>query len=109
MYEREMQMKETFGSRLRQLRLKSNLKQQQLAVLLDLNKSAISAYENNEREPGFDTLIRISEIFHVSTDFLLGCDLNTAIDASGLTSVEVTLLSELVANMTAKNRRINNM
>ncbi|MCD8150168.1 MAG: helix-turn-helix domain-containing protein [Clostridiales bacterium] len=99
-------MKETFGSRLKQLRLKNNLKQQQLATLLDVNKRAISAYENDDRQPCFDILIRIAEIFHVSTDYLLGCDSNTKIDVSGLNAVEIGLVSELVENMSAKNRRL---
>lgn len=63
-----------FGNRLKTLRIKK-LTQQQLADLLGLTKSVISAYENGLRYPAYDVLIKIARIFKVSTDFLLGVEI----------------------------------
>ncbi|MFR3008340.1 MAG: helix-turn-helix domain-containing protein, partial [Pseudoruminococcus massiliensis] len=42
-----------FGNRLKTLRIKKKLTQQQLADLLGLTKSVISAYENGLRYPAY--------------------------------------------------------
>jgi transcriptional regulator with XRE-family HTH domain len=62
-----------FADRLRNLRAEKKLKQKELQQILGLkSRSAISNYEKNDREPDFETLVKISEYFDVSTDFLLG-------------------------------------
>ena len=61
----------TFTSRLKQLRLNKNLRQEQVANLIVVNKSAISTYENHTRQPSFGILVRLATLFRVSTDYLL--------------------------------------
>lgn len=85
-----------FGNRLKTLRIKKKLTQQQLADLLGLTKSVISAYENGLRYPAYDVLIKISRIFKVSTDFLLGVEIKREIDTSGLTDEQVEALIVLI-------------
>lgn len=63
-----------FSNRLRELRIQSGLTQLQLAQRLGITKSVISLYELSERAPSPDILIRLANIFHVSTDYLLGLD-----------------------------------
>ncbi len=96
-------MIDSIGSRLKQLRVNQNLRQEQVADMIGVNKKQISAYENDSRQPSYDILMRLAALYHVSTDYILGCQTNRSIDVSGLTSVEVALISELVADMTAKN------
>ncbi|SFJ64548.1 Helix-turn-helix [Paenibacillus sp. UNC496MF] len=62
----------TFGERLADLRKKNKLTQEQLAQRIGVSQSTLAMYETSKREPSFDTLLLISEIFDVSTDFLLG-------------------------------------
>ena len=81
-----------FGNRLKTLRIKKKLTQQQLADLLGLTKSVISAYENGLRYPAYDVLIKIARIFKVSTDYLLGVEIKREIDTSGLTDEQVEAL-----------------
>lgn len=85
-----------FGNRLKTLRIKKKLTQQQLADLLGLTKSVISAYENGLRYPAYDVLIKIARIFKVSTDFLLGVEIKREIDTSGLTDEQVEALIVLI-------------
>ena len=92
-----------FGNRLKTLRIKKKLTQQQLADLLGLTKSVISAYENGLRYPAYDVLIKIASIFKVSTDFLLGVEIKREIDTSGLTDEQVEALIELIDTIRNSN------
>ena len=92
-----------FGNRLKTLRIKKKLTQQQLADLLGLTKSVISAYENGLRYPAYDVLIKIARIFKVSTDFLLGVEIKREIDTSGLTDELVEALIVLIDTIRNNN------
>lgn len=59
------------GKRLKSLREKNGLSQEQLAKKLNLTKSSISMYENNFRIPNVELLIEISKLFNVSIDYML--------------------------------------
>ena len=61
-----------FAKRLYELRKRANLKQTELAEKIALKSSAISKYEKGLTQPSMETLIRFAELFHVSTDYLLG-------------------------------------
>lgn len=61
-----------FGNRLSELRKQNNLTQKDLAEKFDLTPKAISFYELGQREPDIDTVIKLAEFFHVTTDYLLG-------------------------------------
>lgn len=63
-----------FAIRLKELRLKKRLTQKELAEKLNMQNTAISKYELNERKPDTDTLIQLSKYFNVSVDYLLGND-----------------------------------
>ena len=99
----------TFASRLRQLRIDKNLRQEQVAKLIGVNKSAISTYENNTRQPSFDILVRLATLYRVSTDYLLGMTNIRSLDLSGLSDEEVVAVSELVAIMTKRNEQLNSL
>ena len=58
--------------RLKELRRKKDITQEELAKQLQLSPSTIGMYETGRREPDFDTLQMIADYFHVSTDSLLG-------------------------------------
>ena len=92
-----------FGNRLKTIRIKKKLTQQQLADLLGLTKSVISAYENGLRYPAYDVLIKIARIFKVSTDFLLGVEIKREIDTSGLTDEQVEALIVLIDTIRNSN------
>jgi len=65
----------TFGGRLRRLRQEKELKQTELAKLLNLESSStISQYENEalNRIPDAQILQSLAEIFDCSVDYLLG-------------------------------------
>lgn len=88
-----------FGNRLKTLRIRENMTQQQLANKLGLTKSVISAYETDLRLPSYDVLIHIAKIFNVTSDFLLGLEQKQEIDLSGLTKDEIKALLNLIKAM----------
>ncbi len=94
------------STRLKHLRQEKHLKQEQVALLVGVTKSAVSAWELDMRQPSFEILVRLADLYRVSTDYLLGRTNSRSLDLSGLTTAEITIISELVASMTAKNKRL---
>ncbi|EIS9524135.1 helix-turn-helix transcriptional regulator [Clostridioides difficile] len=60
------------GEKLKQLRIKNNLKQSDLAKILDVTQGAIGMYENDQRTPPAESIVKLAEYFNVTTDYLLG-------------------------------------
>src|SRR5690606_5502028 len=52
-----------FGGRLRYLRTRKKLRQEDLAKELQISKSAVGMYERNEREPSFELVQKIANYF----------------------------------------------
>ena len=63
-----------FSIRIKELREKNNLSMEQLAKNLNVTKSRINMWENNGTVPRMDVLVKLSNYFKVSTDYLLGND-----------------------------------
>ena len=58
--------------RLRELRQFSNLTQREVAEKLSTTQTTIGKYERGELQPSIETLIKLSELFECSIDYLLG-------------------------------------
>lgn len=63
-----------FPEKLKELRLEKNMSRQYLANLLFVNVRTISYWELGQRECNLDQLIKISQVFGVTTDYLLGLE-----------------------------------
>ena len=61
----------TLGDKLSKLRKENNYTQEQLADVLGVSRQAISKWESNITYPETEKLIRISELFNCSLDYLL--------------------------------------
>lgn len=57
---------------LRDLRKEYGYSQKQVAEKLNISQQTYSDYENGKTEPATDTLIKISKLYNVSLDYLLG-------------------------------------
>lgn len=60
-----------FGHRLRDLRIKQGYTQEILAEKLELTRQSVSKWEAGQVLPEPETLMKISDIFNVSIDYLL--------------------------------------
>ncbi|MBR3298519.1 MAG: helix-turn-helix transcriptional regulator [Clostridia bacterium] len=92
-----------FGEKLRELRTSFGMTQAELASRLRVTKSIVSYYELHERTPSPDVLIKLADIFHVSTDYLLGIEQRKMIDVSGLSEADIKLILMTVESLREKN------
>lgn len=88
-----------FGVRLRALRQARRITQKELAERLGLTKSVVSAYETGMRYPSYDILVKISKLFHVSTDYLLGNEPHPSLSVDGLSEQDCELVRALIARL----------
>lgn len=65
-----------FGEKLKELRIEKNMTQDELGRIFEPNlaQSTIGTYEKGLREMSYNNLIRVSEYFNVSIDYLLGIE-----------------------------------
>lgn len=61
-----------FNDVLKKIRNENNLTQSDLAKKLGYTRTTISAWETGRNEPSYSDLVKISDIFEISLDFLLG-------------------------------------
>ena len=59
-------------NRIKILREELNMTQQELADKLDGAKSTVAMYEKGDRKPSMEVLLKLSEIFDCSIDYILG-------------------------------------
>lgn len=67
-----------FCNILKELRLKFQYTQEEMAKKLGVSKSTISMYENGNREPDFETLEAIADLFNVDMNYLYGRQSNAS-------------------------------
>lgn len=95
-----------FGSLLKDLRLQAGLTQKQLAERLWLSKATVSYYEQSLRYPSPEILVKIANVFHVSTDYLLGREGKAqTLDVTGLTEEDIALLQQMIEHFRRNNNR----
>lgn len=61
----------TFGEKLQTLRKRQGISQDALAEQLDVSRQAVSKWERDEAVPETDKIIRLAQLFGVTTDYLL--------------------------------------
>jgi transcriptional regulator with XRE-family HTH domain len=61
----------SFGTRLKEARLKKKLTQLAAAKRIGIDDTTLSKYENDKSEPDNETLQKLAELYEVTTDYLL--------------------------------------
>lgn len=61
-----------FSKRLKDLRINAVMTQKDLAALLNVAITTISSWECGTKQPSFETLILLTQIFNTSADYMLG-------------------------------------
>ena len=75
------------------------MSQSEVARRIGVSSSAVSAYEADQISPSLETLVKLANLFHVSTDYLLGVDYprdKAVLDTSGLNKQQLTVLQDLI-------------
>ena len=90
------------GDKLHKLRLEFNMSQKEVAGIINTSPSIISNYESGERTPSVENLMALANLYHCSTDYLLGFQTNendNTLDVSLLCGAQKALLQKLLATM----------
>ena len=66
-----------FSEKLKKLRKSKKITQEELAKIINVERSSIGKYESSTTIPSNETLIKIANYFNVSTDYLLGNEKET--------------------------------
>lgn len=61
----------TVADRLKELRKENNITQSELANMLDMAKGTVAMWEMGKRNPSFEALEKMSEIFDRRVDYIL--------------------------------------
>ena len=95
-----------FSEKLKALRTAKKMSQKDLADKVGVAKSVVSFYESGDRFPSYDVLIKISRIFNVTTDYLLGVERERMLDVSELSEDDISVVNTVVEALKKKNQNI---
>ena len=87
------------NKRIRELRLVQGYSQVALAERLGVSKQAVSNWENDNIQPSIEMLLRLADLFCVTTDYLLGREECLCLDMRGLDSKTAGHLALLIDNL----------
>lgn len=85
-----------------EVRISFGWTQVQLAQKLGVTKQTVSNWENDNIQPSIDMLVKLSNIFNVSTDYLLGLTPTNSINVDGLPTQFVSHIVQLIEDYKAK-------
>lgn len=91
------------GKRIKELRNRHKLTQTELAEKVGVTKSTVAAYENDSRQPSYEVLIKMAEVFKVSIDSLLLNRSENTIDVSGLNQDQIIMLKQMISSFKQSN------
>ena len=84
------------NERIKELRVLYKMNQIEFGKKLGVTKQCVSNWENNNIQPSVDMLVKIADIFSVTTDYLLGRDDKHYLDVSGLSDTQISNIQNIV-------------
>lgn len=90
------------SEKIRELRIRHEFTQLQLANKLGLTRSSVNAWEQGISVPSTQYVVELAKIFNVSTDYLLGVEKTSTVNVSGLEVKDVQVVYDLVDRLRKK-------
>ena len=81
---------------IKKLRIANGLSQVELAKKLGLTKQCVSNWENDNVMPSIDMLVKIANLFKVSTDHILGIDEKKYLEITGLSDDQLAHIQAII-------------
>lgn len=81
--------------KIKELRIRNNLSQTELAKIANTSQKTISNYENSEGTQNVEILIKLADYFHTTVDNLLDHEVPYLLDTSTLTDEQNELLEKI--------------
>ena len=91
------------SERIKVLREQKGMTQADLARQLGITRSSVNAWEMGISVPSTQYIVELSNMFNVSTDYLLGVDATASVSVAGLTEQDVHLVHQLICHLKEKN------
>ena len=88
---------------IKKLRLANGITQVELAKHLGVTKQCVSNWENDNIQPSIDMLIKLSDFFKVSTDYMLGIEKRKNINVEGLSEEQIVHIKYIIDDILNKN------
>ena len=93
-----------FSEKLKSLRIAKKMSQKDLAEQLNVAKSVVSFYENGDRSPSYQVLVKIAAIFNVTTDYLLDVERERMLNVSELSENDIAVVATVIEALKNKNQ-----
>ncbi len=91
------------AERIKFLREQKSYTQTELAKKLGITRSSVNSWEMGISVPSTQYIVELSNIFSVSTDYLLGVEKTSSIDLNGLTEDDIEMVYKLTEYLKSKN------
>ena len=91
------------------VREKNGFTQKDIATKLGVEPAAISKYELDMREPNIEALKKLSTIFNVSIDYLLGRTPDVFVDEADKESLNISLIKKKYDFFRKKIKNLKNL
>jgi len=88
--------------RIKELREGIGLTQSELSRRLGITRASVNAWEMGISVPSTQYLVLLSEIFGVTTDYLLGISDKEYVSTEGLTEEDIAIIHRLIAHLKTK-------
>lgn len=92
------------NERIRILRMERGWSQVDLAQKLHVTKQSVSNWENDNIQPSIEMLRKLSQVFSVSADYLLGLEDRRYLEITGLSDEEVSHIQLVINDLVAQAR-----
>ena len=90
------------ADRIKLLREQEHITQSQLAKQLGITRSSVNAWELGISVPSTQYIVELANIFHVSTDYLLGVNSTASISVAGLSDSDIDLICHVIMHLKSK-------
>ncbi len=84
------------SERIKELRTRNNLSQVKLAKVLNVSRSTVNAWEMGISMPTIKYVIEMSNLFKVTSDYILGIDNAESISLNGLNKKQVQSIIQII-------------
>lgn len=80
---------------LKNIRIQNHLTQKEIATKLNISRSTYNNYEQGVAEPDIETLKKLADIYHTTTDTIIGHEVNYLLDKSALSTEQKKVLEAI--------------
>ena len=83
------------ANRIKELRKNLGVTQAELARQLGISRAAVNAWEMGIAMPATQYVVALAELFHVSSDYILGMNARGTMDVSDLRDSDIAMLHSI--------------